>query len=53
MLSGTRSRPPVWCQPAPSQINTAWAPGVTWAAMLEGDDVPTGRFFRDGKPIGW
>src|SRR3954468_8189473 len=34
MLSGTRSRPPVWCQPAPSQSKTARAPGATWCADL-------------------
>src|SRR5947209_5464472 len=29
MLSGTRMSPPGWCQPAPSQIRTAWARGAT------------------------
>ena len=35
MLSGTRNRPPVWCQPAPSQIKTAWASGDLSADHLQ------------------
>ena len=33
MLSGTRSLSPFWCQPAPSMVSTACAPGVTFALI--------------------
>ena len=33
MLSGSVSWPPAWCHPAPSQVTTACAPGVTWVLI--------------------
>jgi hypothetical protein len=33
MLSGTRGLSPVWCQPAPSIVSTACAPGATFALI--------------------
>jgi carbonyl reductase 1 len=29
------------------------AASILWAALLEGEESPTGGFFRDGKPIPW
>jgi carbonyl reductase 1 len=29
------------------------AASILWAAVLDGENAPTGGFFRDGKPIPW